>query len=142
MIEDSKTTVCLSYVHGVSQPLKRVLKGLHIRTVMRPHQTLKQKLIHPMDVIPDMEKSDVVYCIPCAECPATYVGETKRKLCKRMDEHKRAVRMVDFTAPAIAEHGWNAGHSVDWNGLSWTNIRIYTPDLHLKHSTSGSSPSH
>lgn len=39
--------------------LIRVLKGLHIRTVMRPHQTLKQRLeyVHPKDVIPDMEKS-------------------------------------------------------------------------------------
>ena len=118
MIEGPKATVCLPYVHGVSEPLKRVLKRLHIRTVMKPHQTLRQRLIHPKDVILDMEKSDVVFCIPCADCPATYVGETKRKLCKRMDEHKRAVRMEDFNTSAIAEHAWNAGHGVNWNGVT------------------------
>ena len=56
VIEDPNATVCLPYVHGISEPPNRVLKGLHIRTVMRPHQTLKQRLeyVHPKDVIPDM----------------------------------------------------------------------------------------
>ena len=72
----------------------------------------------PKDPLPDMERSNVVYRIPCAECPATYVGESKRKLCKKIDEHKRALRMCDFNASAIAEHAWNAGHHVDWSGVT------------------------
>ena len=48
-----------------------------------------------------MQKSSVVYCIPCTECPATYVGETKSKT---VEEHKRAVRMADFKSSALAEH--------------------------------------
>ena len=72
----------------------------------------------PKDPLPDVERSNVVYRIPCAECPATYVGETKRKLCKRIDEHKRALRMCDFNASAVAEHAWNAGHHVDWSGVT------------------------
>ena len=63
---------------------------------------LKTEVGTSQDAIPDMEKSGVIYCIPCAECPATYVGETKRKLCKRMDEHKRALRMADFSVSAVA----------------------------------------
>ena len=109
------------------EPLKRILQEFNIRTVMRPHQTLKQRLVHPKDAIPDMEKSGVIYCIPCAECPATYVGETKRKLCKRMDEHKRALRMADFNVSVVAEHAWSAGHGVDWNGVT---ILDQHKDLH------------
>ena len=52
------------------------------------------------------------------------MGEAKRKLCKRMDEHKRAVRMADFNVSAIAEHGWNG---VDWNGVT---ILDQHKDLH------------
>ena len=39
-----------------------------------------------------MEKSDVVYYIPLADFPATYVGETRRNLSKRLDDHKKAGR--------------------------------------------------
>ena len=54
----------------------------------------------------------------CAECQATYVGETKRKLCKRLEEHKRAVRMANLNASAIAEYAWNVGHAVDWSRVT------------------------
>ena len=39
----------------------------------------------------------------------------EKKLCEKMDGHKRAVKMADFNVSAIAEHAWNAVHSVDWN---------------------------
>ena len=39
--ENLKATVCLPYVRGVSEQLKRVLKDLQIRTVMRLHRTLR-----------------------------------------------------------------------------------------------------
>ena len=48
----------------------------------------------PKDVIPDMQKSGVVYKIPCASCPASYIGQTGRRLQQRLDEHKRAIRQA------------------------------------------------
>ena len=45
-------------------------------------------------------------------------GETKRNLCKKADEHMRAVRMADFNSLALAEHAWNAGHRVDWSEVT------------------------
>ena len=129
--EKPKATVCLPYIKGVSEPLKRVLDRLEIRTVLRPHRTLKQTLVHPKGAIPNMQKSSVVYCIPCAECPATYVGETKRKLCKRVDEHRRAVRMADFNSSALAEHAWSAGHNVDWSEVT---ILDQHENLHMRLS--------
>ena len=42
-----------------------------------------------------------------------YVAENKRKLCRRLDEHKSAVRMAGIDVSAIAEHACSTGHSVD-----------------------------
>jgi len=62
---------------------------------------------------------------------STYVGETKRKLCKKVDEHMKAVRMADFSSSAIAEHAWNAGHHVDW---SEATILDQHENLHVRLS--------
>jgi len=75
-------------------------------------------LSRPKDVIPDMQKSGVVYKIPCASCPASYIGQTGCRLQQRLDEHKRAIRQADFNASPLAEHVWTEEHQVDWsNGL-------------------------
>ena len=109
-MSSQETTISLPYVHGVSDALKRVLEPFRIRTVMKPYRTLKQRLVHPKDVVPKMERSNVVYCIPCADCPASYVGETKRRLGKRMDEHWRAVQRAEVEVSALAEHAWKSDH--------------------------------
>ena len=57
-------------------------------------------------------------CIPCKDCPATYVGETTRRLVKRLDEHKRAVRKGEMKLSALAKHAWKEGHGVDWGKVA------------------------
>ena len=86
--EEPKATVSLPYVQGVSQALNRVLRPLQngLRTLFRAvMKTLIGKLMHPKDTVSEMERSNVVCCIPCVDCSATYVGETKRKLGERVD---------------------------------------------------------
>ena len=80
-----------------------------------------KKLVHSKDVAPDIERSNVVYCIPCASCHATYVGETKRKLGKRVEEHtpcRKAVQKAEVEVSALAEHAWRCDHRVDWGNVA------------------------
>ena len=35
---------------------------------------------------------NVVYKVPCKDCDATYVGQTKRKLNTRINKHKSQLR--------------------------------------------------
>ena len=53
--------------------------AFRVTTVMKPNQTLMQQSLHPNDVIPDMERLNVVYHVPCVNCHATYVEETKKE---------------------------------------------------------------
>ena len=111
------------------------------RRVEISHPHCPPVLVHPLTQLPLClsyvggwalcARDAVVYCIPCAECPATYVGETKRKLCKRVDEHRRAVRMADFNSSALAEHAWSAGHNVDWSEVT---ILDQHENLHMRLS--------
>ena len=62
--EQPKATVCLPYVHRDSDALKRVLESFCFRTVIKLHQTLMQKLLHPKDVIPEMVQTDMGNAFP------------------------------------------------------------------------------
>ena len=50
--------------------------------------------MHSKDLVPKKERPNVVYHILRGGCPATYmyVGQTKRMLEKRINEHRRAVQ--------------------------------------------------
>ena len=43
------------------------------------------------DSIPEMERS-AVYGISCGECLSIYIGQTRRKLEKRISEHRRYIK--------------------------------------------------
>ena len=100
------------------ETIENGFEGCSHRSCDKATPDLEAKTCAPKEGIPDVEKSDGVYCIQCADCPATYVGETKRKLSKRLDDHNRVVKVADFNASAIAEHAWSAGHSVNWDGVT------------------------
>ena len=52
--------------------------------------------------------------IKCADCQATYIGETGRNLNTRLTEHKRATKNGDISNH-IAEHHRLTKHKIDWD---------------------------
>ena len=54
-----------------------------------------------------------VYKITCAECPASYLGETGRTLECRIKEHKRCIANKD-ASNIIAVHHMAIRHEMDW----------------------------
>jgi hypothetical protein len=58
-----------------------------------------------------------VYKVTCAECPATYIGETGRTLDCRIKEHKRSTEKQDV-ANRIAVHHIETNHRIDWEGAT------------------------
>ncbi len=64
---------------------------------------------------PAEERRDVIYEIPCAECPSTYIGETGRTLAKRIGEHKQAVRRGDENNGPLDHMMKTDGHCINWD---------------------------
>ena len=73
---------------------------------------------------PGVQRKEVVYSIPCAECPGAYIGQTGRSLDLCLQEHRRALKKGDVTASAVAEHVFEVGHQVD---LSKASVIDYHP---------------
>ena len=68
-------------------------------------------------LIPPLRRSGVVYNIPCS-CGLNCIGETKRALETRRNEHKAAIRWGEVEKSAIAEHAWTEHHRPDWDHTS------------------------
>lgn len=84
-----KGHITLPYIRGLSEALNRTIRKAGIQVHTRPINTLRGRLVSPKDKCPKLDTAGVVYHIKCANCPASYVGETERKLSKRVTEHKR-----------------------------------------------------
>ncbi len=90
--EDSAKPMFLPYVRGVSKKLEIVCIPLGVKTIFRPQQTLRSKLMQVKQRTPMEKKRNVVYAVPCRDCQLTYIGETRRTMMKRMTEHKYVVK--------------------------------------------------
>ena len=75
--EGEMRTVGATYIQGVSEAIKRVLKPLGIALCHKP-APIQWILCNKMkDEIPQNKRKGVVYEVPCDDCELTYVGETR-----------------------------------------------------------------
>ena len=78
--ETLKYTICLPYVSGLSEDVRRVCQKFDIRTVFSTISTLRQQLTRVKDVDPPLRKPGVVYRVPCS-CGKQYIGKRALGTC-------------------------------------------------------------
>ena len=138
----ARGSVTLPYISGLSESIRRVLAPLAIQVTFRPYRTLRQELVHSKDPVPANRRKGVVYSIPCAECPHTYIGQTGRSLDHRLREHRRALKNGDVGCSALAEHVFSANHQVDLSKAmvidthNHTQTRCMLESWHIQHHQS------
>ncbi|XP_064073285.1 uncharacterized protein LOC135193669 [Vanessa tameamea] len=78
----------MPYVKGVTDKIARVLGKYAVKTIFTPFKKIGQMLRSPKDSFP-LEKPGV-YKIDCS-CGKSYVGQTKRTVSCRINEHIKAL---------------------------------------------------
>ena len=78
-----------------------------MRTLQREFPSVKHRP-------PTEEKTNVIYKIPCKDCPWNYIGETGRSLKTRKSEHVRNVKQ-NKDGSNIAKHAWDCDHVIDFD---------------------------
>ena len=98
--------------HGVKIVFKQ---GIRLRNILNNNN--KRTILN---------RHNVVYDLSCKDCDEVYVGQTKRKLGTRIDEHKKAKHRNSLTSN-VAEHALKNNHNVDFD-----NPRInYVENNHI-----------
>ena len=106
----------LPYIKGLTEPLTKLLRNNGIRTTSRPLKTLQQESVSPKSRPPVDQQTNVVYKIPCADCPWSSIGETGRCLRTRVKEHTRNTKAVK-KGSNMATHAWLNDHSIDFRSV-------------------------
>jgi hypothetical protein len=90
------------------------------------------------DPLPPLSRANVVYRINCLNCEASYVGQTRRILKNRIDEHRNHIRRNTIQTSVITEHRLQFSHDFDWNNVEVLdeevqfNKRLISEMIHIK----------
>ena len=138
----ARGSVTLPYTSGLSESIRRVFPPLAIQVTFRPFRTLRQELVHPKDPVPANHRKGVMYSIPCAECPRTYIGQMGRSLDHSFHEQCQALKHGDLGSSALAAHVFSSNHRVDLskamviNTYNHTKTRCMLESWHIQHHQS------
>ena len=72
----------------ISENVKRIISKHNINIILTVDSKLNKIIKLGKDVLEKNEISNVVYKLECLSCDKTYVGQTKRLLNIRREEHK------------------------------------------------------
>jgi len=95
------------------------------------------------DPLPTLFHSNVVYKINCLQCDASYVGQTRRFLKSRIDEHRSHIRRNTSQTSVITEHRVNLLHDFDWENVevldeeAHYNKRLISEMIFIKKQSNG-----
>lgn len=123
--------VGMTYVPGYTEIISKILsEELKIRIVPRAIHNVRSILPRLKDAIPDMKKSNVIYSIPCMQCDDRYIGQTRRYLGKRIQEHVKSIERIWLKPElgpktgecALAEHYRNQEHTMNFEATTVLDI--------------------
>ena len=114
----------LPYINGLSQSMRRVFSRYDIKLHFKPNSTLKNQLTKLKDNVPMMKNNNLVYQIECSDCPTKYIGETKQRLEKRIQQHSAAIRRNDSNHSGMSQHCLENLHNFSSN-----NVKILRKNL-------------
>lgn len=115
----------MPYLEGVTDRIGKLLKRHDIKTIFKPPAKIRQLLRTVKDTIP--LQTPGVYAIPCS-CGSCYIGQTKRSISVRMQEHIKAMRNNDPHSSAIAEHVMDPTE-VHW--VRFDQVKVLSTERHL-----------
>ncbi|KYM97837.1 hypothetical protein ALC62_11470 [Cyphomyrmex costatus] len=133
----------IPYIKGFSERFNNIVNGLNHKISFYSINKLNDYIKVQKDSIPHDTKMNVIYKIKCNDCDATYVGQTKRKLITRVNEHRNHIRRNTSSKSVITDHRLDHSHEFNWNNVnildceSFYHKRLISEMLYIKTQSNG-----
>lgn len=127
--------ICIPFNYSDFAGLSNILKPYNIKTIPIVNKNLKSIVKLGKDKTEKWSETNVVYKFNCKNCSVCYVGETKRMLKTRIDEHKRS---NNSNTSVVSAHHSRPGHEFDWDNTTILDRepnykkRCFSEMLHIK----------
>jgi len=109
ILKSNEKRVAVTYAPTITNKLQNSFERCNIKMVYSGNEKLKSALGSTKDKLPFAEKSGI-YEIKCSNCNYKYIGQTRRSIKKRFDEHHRSIKNKEIDK-AIAAHIYNTDNS-------------------------------
>ncbi|XP_055712521.1 uncharacterized protein LOC129807339 [Phlebotomus papatasi] len=135
----------LTYIRGVSERMRtKITRSTGARVAFQPAKKLKDFFTKVKDPIPKLQRSDVVYSVPCNDCGLHYIGTTSQQLQKRLQRHKSDIKppIKNTNATSLCAHVAETGHSFKFEETEIVDFhrcygkRMMLESLHIKQNLS------
>jgi len=112
-VESFNNVLTLPYIHNISEDIKRSLRNiLDVRfTIPKKLDIIIKK---GKDRLESQRVTEIVYKINCKNCEKVYIGQTKRHLATRINEHKKNINNSSGNFSVVTDHRLTFNHDFDW----------------------------
>lgn len=107
-----KNILVLPYVKNLSEQLKRYFKKLNIRTVFKGSNNISGLFSKIKDSDEPLNRSNLIYEIPCKTCNKKYIGQMEQLLKNRIAGHK-----CPTNSTALRDHMLEFDHAFDYENV-------------------------
>lgn len=117
-VEAPKCYRGMTYIPNLTEMVSKTITKYdpRIKIAPRPPYKLQNMFTRTKDKIPKMNRSGVVYDIPCKSCEKRYIGETIQKLKERVRQHQRTCESSNHKNPtALTKHSLDLKHLFDFD---------------------------
>lgn len=121
-LSSNETYFNLPYIPQINKKLKNYLKTQHEIQLINKLGNKESLIKHLKDPIPRLQKQNTVYLIECKDCDLQYIGQTKRKLQDRINEHKRNIKEHHNRHNSLTKHRIETQHSIKFDEPKILNV--------------------
>jgi len=106
----------IPYFLNISDNFKYITKDINVKMSYTGMNKLKQFIKVQKDKLTNNQLNNVVYKISCADCDASYVGQTRRLLLTRTKEHRSHILRNTSQKSVITNHRM-LNHEFKWDEI-------------------------
>ena len=113
--ENSPTnpTVTIPWIPILGPKLRRIFKKNNIKVIFTSSPNLKSLLCNNKSKLPPNSQPGV-YKLDCS-CGSSYIGETKKKISTRLQEHQKDIQKERWASTGCSEHAQECEGMFEWD---------------------------